>query len=121
MGDQHGPRSTVARVQRNQTIADLNDNVRRQTGLGVLLVTAGVLALGEGALSDILTMVCEFDDFDTDNDPHGEHDFGAFSYRGARIFWKIDYYGLDLRSGSPDPADPAVTTRTLMVMLASEY
>jgi hypothetical protein len=25
-----------------------------------------------------------------DNDPHGEHDFGAFDHAGERIFWKIN-------------------------------
>jgi hypothetical protein len=31
-----------------------------------------------------------------DNDPHGEHDFGAFEHEGQRIFWKIDYYAPDM-------------------------
>jgi len=31
-----------------------------------------------------------FDSFTEDNDPHGEHDFGAFEHEAQRIFWKID-------------------------------
>jgi hypothetical protein len=33
-----------------------------------------------------------FGSFTPDNDPHGEHDFGAFEHAGHKIFWKIDYY-----------------------------
>lgn len=63
----------------------------------------------------------EFDAFSPDNDPYGEHDFGAVEIAGQRVFCKIDYYDTALEYGSPDPSDPAVTTRVLTVMLASEY
>jgi hypothetical protein len=59
--------------------------------------------------------------FNADNDPEGEHDFGALQMADDNLFWKIDYYALDLNSGSPDPSDNSVTTRVLTVMLASEY
>tara|TARA_Y100000815_G_C12948051_1_gene351839 strand:- start:59 stop:265 length:207 start_codon:yes stop_codon:yes gene_type:complete len=65
--------------------------------------------------------VAEFNDFTSDNDPYGEHDFGTLTVGGRRINWKIDYYDNDLKYGSPDPADPSVTTRVLTIMLASEY
>jgi hypothetical protein len=62
-----------------------------------------------------------FDAFIEDNDPHGEHDFGAFDHAGHRIFWKIDYYDQAIEFGSEDPADPDKTMRALTIMLAEEY
>ena len=65
--------------------------------------------------------VATFDDFNADNDPHGEHDFGSFDLAGDKFFWKIDYYDFTLEFGSDDPADPSKTTRVLTLMLAAEY
>ena len=52
---------------------------------------------------------------------NGEHDFGAIDEGGVRCFWKIDLYDRATEMGSPDPADPAVTTRVLTIMRADEY
>jgi hypothetical protein len=62
-----------------------------------------------------------FDDFTPDNDPWGEHDFGAFEHERHKIFWKIDCYDLLLRNGSRDPSDPALSRRVVTVMFAKEY
>jgi hypothetical protein len=102
------------------TIARLNDHFRRHPGAD-WMVTAAVQAKGPIFVLAATSAVRCFDAFTTDNDPHGEHDFGAFDLGGERLFWKIDYYDKDLRFGSEDPADPAVTRRVLTVMLASEY
>jgi hypothetical protein len=71
--------------------------------------------------AEIMHQVHTFAEFTPENTPHGEHDFGSFEYDGKTIFWKIDCYDRDLSYGSPDPADPAVTTRVLTVLLAEEY
>ena len=55
------------------------------------------------------------------NDPHEEHDFGAFDADGQRVFFKIDYFDESLTYHSPDPADPSVTKRVITIMLAEEY
>lgn len=103
-----------------QAIAALNDALRRRPGPG-WTYTAGVHALGGDFLAQAVAAIAAFDDFDEDNDPHGERDFGTLCIRGKRLFWKIDYYDLALRFGSPDPADVAVTRRVLTLMLAEEY
>lgn len=108
-------------ADKRSTIARLNDTFRQMPVDGRLAITAGVIALGNGAVADILLTVARFDAFTPDNDPYGEHDFGAVEWNVARIFWKIDYYDRAMRFGSPDPADPSVTTRVLTVMLADEY
>ena len=56
-----------------------------------------------------------------EEDTYGERDFGAFTFRGERVFFKIDYYDLSLEYGSEDPADASITARVVTIMLASEY
>ena len=102
-------------------IAVLNDAFRRSGGPGRTLFTAGLSDLGVEFSHLALGLVRLFDKFDSNNDPHGEHDFGSFELHGRKVFWKIDYYDRDLEYGSPDPTDPAVTTRVLTIMLAEEY
>jgi hypothetical protein len=104
------------------TIRRLNDSFRRSlSGGGKRLLTAGVAALPAWDQAAILSKVMEHDEFTDDNDPHGEHDFGAFDHAGKRIFWKIDCYDPSMEFGSEDPADPAKTTRVLTIMFAEEY
>jgi hypothetical protein len=104
------------------TIAALNDLCRKAMGIASRVVqTCGISALSPQDQSRIREKVETFDDFTTGNDPHGEHDFGAFDHNGARIFWKIDYYDKTIAKGSEDPADPRQTVRVLTIMLASEY
>ncbi|MCJ2067306.1 DUF3768 domain-containing protein [Methylobacterium sp. J-030] len=102
-------------------ISVLNDALRRSFVGGRVIATPGVLALPEAERIALLLAVRRFDNFDGDNDPHGEHDFGAVAVGAQRCFWKIDAYDRDLRGHSPDPANPAVTTRVLTLMLAKEY
>jgi Protein of unknown function (DUF3768) len=104
-------------------IATLNDAFRKSPfpQAGRTVFTAGLSDLGVEFSHLALRHVREFDTFTDDNDPHGEHDFGALELFGHKLFWKIDYYDLALEYGSEDPANPAVTTRVLTIMLAAEY
>ena len=86
-----------------------------------MVETPGVVELREADRIALLLAVRRFGNFDADNDPHGEHDFGAVEVGGQQFFWKIDAYDRGLRGGSLDPADPAVTTRVLTIMRAVEY
>lgn len=107
--------------ERIAKIRELNDQLRRGRGAGRMAITRGIIALGEGHVAAIVAQVQAFENFSPDNDPHGEHDFGAFEHAGDTIFWKIDYYDVDCQYGSPDPADASITTRVLTILLASEY
>ena len=102
-------------------IARLNDQFRCNFQGGTVLTTAGVKHQGDAFLAQALDTVRRFNNFTYANDPHREHDFGAFTLDRQQLFWQIDYYDCDLKYGSEDPADPAVTHRVLTVMLAEEY
>lgn len=104
------------------TIAILNDQFRNAGPGPGWVRTRGVAALSPVSQAHAVAAVCGFDSFDEDNDPYGEHDFGAFEIDGQKLFWKIDCYdSSDMTRGSEDPADPARTRRVLTIMLASEY
>lgn len=112
-------------------IAEQNDRFRSMLQIpqfgqpelrGQVVVTPGISALSPLRQIAILAEVRNFSAFSEDNDPYGEHDFGAFDHPGVgKIFWKIDYYDADYRFHSPDPADPKATRRVLTIMLAEEY
>ncbi len=122
---------------RTARIARLNDRARQAMGLAcVAVATEGFRALPLADQSRVRELVETYDEFSPGNDPYGERDFGAI-YQGRdgrwsclppsagdpveTVFWKIDAYDRDLRFGSEDPANPAVTRRVLTIMLASEY
>jgi Protein of unknown function (DUF3768) len=108
-------------ADKTRIIRELNDAFRKTFAGGRVTMTAGVAALPDMVKAAALQQVAAFDAFTEDNDPHGEHDFGSFEHSGHTIFWKIDLYDKKLEFGSPDPADPAVTTRVLTILLAEEY
>lgn len=108
----------------NQTrieIRKLNDLFRGTFIGGKVVFTEGFRALSVSAQDELITMVREFKDFNEDNDPYGEHEFGKVTLEGKDYFWKIDYYDKEMEFGSTNPADPKVTTRVLTIMRADEY
>ena len=117
---------TIQETKADRT-RQLNDEMRQQVGsglansLGTVVVTGGIAAHGDDFVRRAIKAVATFDAFDADNDPYGEHDFGSLDLDGATLFFKIDYYSLDMQGHSPDKSDVAVTHRVLTVMLASEY
>jgi hypothetical protein len=102
-------------------IAALNDELRQHLIGGIAVMTPGIAALGQEAVARIVQTIEVYDDFCHANDPHEEHDFGAFDADGKRVFFKIDYFDSTLTVHSPDPSDPAVTKRVITIMLAEEY
>jgi hypothetical protein len=105
----------------DERIAELNDKFRKTFLGGSVLATNGIAGLPEQDQRAVFTKVRAFDDFSEDNDPYGEHDFGAIEHKGDKIFWKIDYYDPTMTQGSEDPADPTKTRRVLTIMFANEY
>jgi hypothetical protein len=88
---------------------------------GRVMMTSGIAALSQAEQAAIVAAVAAFDGFTGENDPHGEHDCALLNVGGHEVLWKIDCCDLALRHHSPNPADPAVTTRVLTIMLAHEY
>jgi hypothetical protein len=114
-------------------IAGLNDRFRKNLSMpmfgkrgspGCFVQTRGMAALPPERQIEIWAAVADFNQFSEDNDPQGEHDFGAVTVKqvSESIFWKFDYYANSLcEEGSEDPSDPARCYRVLTLMLASEY
>lgn len=106
---------------KSERIRDLNDRFRNTFVGGVVTITQGVVALCGEVKAEVLRRVRTFSHFDEDNDPHKEHDFGAFAIGNQRFFFKLDYYNREMDGGAEDPADTSKTTRVLTIMLAEEY
>ncbi len=85
------------------------------------MLTSGIQNMGGEFALEAIKAVREFDQFSKDNDPWGEHDFGAVEIEGEKVFFKLDYYDLSLEQGSENPANEGCTHRVLTIMLASEY
>ena len=96
-------------------ISMVNDKFRK-SGSGVTM-TNGAMALPD--VCGLMQRIRAYDDFDEDNDPHEEHDFGSLDWRGNKVFWKIDYYDENFR-GWEDPLSQKCN-RVMTVMLAEEY
>ena len=124
--------------ERTARIAQLNDRARQAMGLAcTAFATVGFRSLPDADQSRVRELIETYDAFDEDSDPHGERDFGCIYQLGdgrwtterprvrederERVFWKLDCYDRDLRFGSEDAANPAVTRRVLTIMLADEY
>ena len=102
-------------------IALQNDNFRKHLSQGTLVLTQGIRSNTPDDIKEIITKVRTFDTFDENNDPYGERDFGAFDYKGRRIFWKIDNYDQKFLYLSPDVSNPRLTNKVLTIMYAEEY
>ncbi len=96
-------------------VALLNDQFRR-SGQGVTL-TCDVAEIAD--LSGLMKKVRSFKEFNKNNDPWNEHDFGRLNWKGERVFWKIDYFNKTLDEWE-DPLSPDCK-RLMTVMLAEDY
>lgn len=109
-------------VDKTKKICRLNDELRTgKSQDGQIMITSGIVDLGPAFQSEVTNAVAKFDAFTPHNDPHFEHDFGSVEIQGHKIFFKFDYYDLNMEMLSSDPSDPAITNRVLTIMLAEEY
>lgn len=119
-------------IDKSIIIAKQNDEFRENMGnpnstntkvIGRYSITQGISSLSTFERLEILLKIRGFNNFNEDNDPYGEHDYGQFQLEQNKqdIIWKIDYYDLNYEYGSDDPSNPEVTRRVLTTMLACEY
>jgi Protein of unknown function (DUF3768) len=74
---------------KTEQIRTLNDQLRQNFSEGTAVFTCGVAALGAEAVARIVKTITVYDDFCHANDPHQEHDFGAFEADGHAIFSRL--------------------------------
>ena len=89
--DQHSNQGRLKRLPmpdaNTALIAALNDQARQTFKECRVVITQGVQGLKD--VPDLLDQVRMFDAFTPDNDPYGEHDFGAIRYQGQRYFGRL--------------------------------
>lgn len=102
-------------------IAELNDQFRKRSRLGLWIITAGVGALPDNQQRSLVQAVQTYKNFTRDNDPYGEDDFGIINWEGAEYFWEIVCYDKSLQHLAAHPEDCKKTTRVLTLMRADEY
>lgn len=105
----------------SEKVRKLNDTFRTTLIGGKIILTPGVAELQVESVKELLKLIPKYQDFNEDNDPYGEHDFGSFEFHSKKFFFKIDYYDKSYKYGSEDPSDPEVTGRVMTIMLAEEY
>lgn len=101
-------------TEQTTKIATLNDAYRRGTKF---TVTRGVQEVID--FLGLIQAVRDYANFNEDNDPYGEHDFGKLEWYEQTIYWKIDYYDQMLETWH-SPLSPDCN-RVLTIMLAEEY
>ena len=115
--DEHTECATLPRAE---VIAQLNDNLRKTLDGGTIVITRNVRDREGFDALKLTTALADYDRFDADNDPHGERDMGDFALFNTDLYFKIDYYDLDLKCGSENPADIKITHRVLTIMTEAD-
>lgn len=114
----------IAQSEREQIeVAVFNDYFRKTFDyrFGKVNLTVNVEALSLAERAKLIRQVREFSEFESENDPCDEHDFGVIEQNSEKYFWKIDYYDKSLTQGSEDPSNVEITSRVLTIMHSSEY
>ena len=102
------------------TIRQLNDELRQTLRGGIVTTTPGVMALGELRQLEVLKAVARFESMLTTT-LMANTTSARWMLAASGSFGKSTTSTERLTNHSPDPTDPAVTTRVLTIMLAAEY
>ena len=94
--------------------AKTNDRLRKAIPFiskpNLFVMTRGIASLPVEEQILVMRKVKTFNNFNSENDPYQEHDFGSIEHNEEKIFWKIDDY-----------AGNEGYQLVLTIMLASEY
>ena len=82
---------------------------------GTRRMTKVIAARGNEFKAKVIRAVAEFDGFTRDNDPWGEHGYGALDVDGVKIHWSIDLFDEEFEGGSVAPWLPECTLRLLTI------
>ena len=124
------PEEDYTAAERTKTIAEHNDRFRTTwaadfTISGQIVMTQAVAALCPAWMVRMMQAIQHFDDFTEDNDPYGDHSFGAVEITigddTKTIWFKIDLYDLNLEYGAEDPTDLDQTKRVMTILFPSDY
>jgi hypothetical protein len=96
-------------MDRRQTIAALNDQLRTTFKGGRVQMTRSVYDLDDRLRGRALSVLARYNAFDAESD----HGGGVFIFAGFAFEWRIEYRGVDGYGQSLDPADAAKTFRVL--------
>jgi hypothetical protein len=95
-------------------LCKLKCNVPVEGIQGQLVFTRNAIDTLDDKIKVLLNAIGVFNQFNEDNDPYGEHDFGKIELLGKTWFWKFDYYDKSIRSFGHD-------IHMLTIMEASDY
>ncbi|CAM4256582.1 DUF3768 domain-containing protein [Palleronia rufa] len=88
---------------------------------GRVVVTRSIADMGRDFQTEAILAVSQDKTFTEENDPYGDHCFGAVIVEGRKVWWKIDLLDLAYEYGSEDAANTAVTRRVLTIMFPEDY
>ena len=106
---------------KQERIRQLNDRLRTTFQGGRVMKSSAVAGLPAEKQGELFRLVRDFNDFNPENDPYQEHDFGAMSLDNTTWYFKIDYYDVDERFGADDPSEGSRTKRVMTIMHCSEF
>ncbi|PTV70208.1 DUF3768 domain-containing protein [Agrobacterium pusense] len=109
--------------ERKIRIRDLNDELRTRGHArnGRVVVMGGLANEDNQKKVQVAIAAGQHTDWNSGDDPYGEHDFGRLDVEGEAFLFKIDYYSLDEAHASEHPEDQNTTIRVMTLMYAEDY